>query len=65
MLADRADPQTVASSGCAHVSVVPTQLQRLLDVDISPLAGFSSVLLGGAAAPPGLLDAPGPPGCPW
>ncbi len=57
VLADRADAQTVASCGCAHVSVVPTQLQRLLDVDISPLAGFSSVLLGGAAAPPGLLDA--------
>ena len=57
VLAERADAQTVASCGCAHVSVVPTQLQRLLDVDISPLAGFSSVLLGGAAAPPGLLDA--------
>jgi O-succinylbenzoic acid--CoA ligase len=57
VLADRADPQTVASCGCAHVCVVPTQLQRLLDVDISPLAGFSSVLLGGAAASPGLLDA--------
>jgi O-succinylbenzoic acid--CoA ligase len=36
---------------------VPTQLKRLLEVDISPLAGFSSVLLGGAAAPAGLLDA--------
>jgi O-succinylbenzoic acid--CoA ligase len=57
VLADRADPGTVAGSGCAHVSLVPTQLRRLLDVDISPLAGFSSVLLGGAAAPGGLLDA--------
>jgi o-succinylbenzoate---CoA ligase len=64
VLADRADAQTVAASGCAHVSLVPTQLQRLLDVDITtkkgaaaPLAGFSSVLLGGAAAPAGLLDA--------
>jgi O-succinylbenzoic acid--CoA ligase len=56
VLADRADPQTVAASGCAHVSLVPTQLRRLLDVDISPLSGFSSVLLGGAAAPAGLLD---------
>ena len=57
VLADRADPDTVGASGCAHVSLVPTQLRRLLDVDISPLAGFSSVLLGGAAAPDGLLDA--------
>jgi O-succinylbenzoic acid--CoA ligase len=61
VLADRADAQTVAASGCAHVSLVPTQLRRLLDGRVgspsSPLAGFSSVLLGGAAAPPGLLDA--------
>ena len=64
VLADRADAQTVAASGCAHVSLVPTQLRRLLDVDISisqdlshSLAGFRSVLLGGAAAPTGLLEA--------
>jgi o-succinylbenzoate---CoA ligase len=61
VLADRADPGTVAASGCAHVSLVPTQLRRLLDgweTDMSPpLAGFTSVLLGGAAAPAGLLDA--------
>ena len=61
VLADRADAQTVAASGCAHVSLVPTQLQRLLGGrkgDMStPLAGFRSVLLGGAAAPDGLLDA--------
>jgi o-succinylbenzoate---CoA ligase len=73
VLADRADAETVASSGCAHVSLVPTQLQRLLpdrhaDIPINrdipdplnplgPLAGFSSVLLGGAAAPAALLDA--------
>jgi o-succinylbenzoate---CoA ligase len=57
VLADRADARTVTASGCAHISVVPTQLSRLLDVDISPLAGFKSVLLGGAAAPTGLLDA--------
>jgi O-succinylbenzoic acid--CoA ligase len=67
VLADRADAETVAGSGCAHVSLVPTQLQRLLadrnadiptnrDIPI-PLAGFSSVLLGGAAAPAALLDA--------
>jgi O-succinylbenzoic acid--CoA ligase len=64
VLADRADAQTVAACGCAHVSLVPTQLRRLLDVDIPisqdvphPLAGFRSVLLGGAAAPAGLLAA--------
>jgi o-succinylbenzoate---CoA ligase len=65
VLAERADAETVAASGCAHVSLVPTQLQRLLgpvadmrSVDRStPLAGFSSVLLGGAAAPAGLLAA--------
>jgi o-succinylbenzoate---CoA ligase len=64
VLAARADAQTVAESGCAHVSLVPTQLGRLLDIDIptngdisSPLAGFRSVLLGGAAAPVDLLDA--------
>jgi O-succinylbenzoic acid--CoA ligase len=62
VLAERADDQTVAASGCAHVSLVPTQLQRLLaSVDRSTpaslLAGFSSVLLGGAAAPAGLLSA--------
>jgi O-succinylbenzoic acid--CoA ligase len=61
VLAERADTQAIARSGCAHISLVPTQLQRLLGErqgDIStPLAGFSSVLLGGAAASPGLLQA--------
>ena len=68
VLAERADAQTVAASGCAHVSLVPTQLSRLLaspdrygdiptNLDIpAPLAGFRSVLLGGAAAPVGLLE---------
>jgi O-succinylbenzoic acid--CoA ligase len=64
VLAERADAQTVAASGCTHISLVPTQLRRLLDIDIPtnqdvprPLAGFRSVLLGGAAAPADLLDA--------
>ncbi len=56
VLAERADAQAVAASGCAHVSLVPTQLVRLL-ADPGALSGFSSVLLGGAAAPPGLVDA--------
>jgi o-succinylbenzoate---CoA ligase len=55
VLAERADAETVAGSGCAHVSLVPTQLQRLLLGPAVPLAGFSSVLLGGAAAPASLL----------
>jgi o-succinylbenzoate---CoA ligase len=57
VLAERADPEALAASGCTHVSLVPTQLQRLLLEAGAPLAGFSSVLLGGAAAPAGLLDA--------
>ena len=61
VLATSADPGTLAASGCAHVSLVPTQLQRLLGHDSAdqstPLAGFSCVLLGGAAAPASLLDA--------
>jgi O-succinylbenzoic acid--CoA ligase len=54
VLARHADPQTIASSGAVHVSLVPTQLSRL--ADLAPLAGFRSVLLGGAAAPARLLD---------
>jgi len=61
VLAERADAETVAGSGCAHVSLVPTQLRRLLEVlgsgQAKPLAGYSSVLLGGAPAPASLLDA--------
>ena len=57
VLAERADAETVAAAGCAHVSLVPTQLQRLLLQAGAPLAGYSSVLLGGAAAPAGLLTA--------
>jgi O-succinylbenzoic acid--CoA ligase len=60
VLADRADAATLAASGCSHISLVPTQLQRLLESGVdksTPLAGFSSVLLGGAAAPAALLAA--------
>ncbi len=60
VLAERADAATLAASGCSHISLVPTQLQRLLESDAgkpAPLAGFSSVLLGGAAAPAALLAA--------
>lgn len=39
-----------------YTSLVPAQLVRLLDSDPAALAGFDAVLLGGAAAPPELLD---------
>src|SRR5262249_5667099 len=54
----RLDPGVLAASGCAHVAVVPTQLRRLVDAG-ADLAALSTILLGGAAVPPGLLgDAP-------
>ncbi|MFI0352042.1 AMP-binding protein [Actinomadura sp. 9N407] len=55
MIHPRFDPAGVAAAGAAHISVVPTQLGRLLDAG-ADLAGFRSILLGGAAAPPDLLE---------
>ncbi|MFG2001778.1 AMP-binding protein [Spirillospora sp. NPDC048911] len=52
----RFDVTAVAGADVAHLSVVPTQLRRLLDAG-TDLSKFRSVLLGGAAAPPDLLDA--------
>jgi O-succinylbenzoic acid--CoA ligase len=40
--------------GCSYVSLVPTQLRRLLDAG-APLAGFRRILLGGGAIPIGML----------
>ncbi|MEU3168051.1 AMP-binding protein [Streptosporangium sp. NPDC006930] len=57
---DGFSPEAVLSSGADHVSLVPTQLRRLLQVDSTRLQRLSTVktiLLGGAAAPPGLLAA--------
>jgi o-succinylbenzoate---CoA ligase len=53
-----ADAGSLAGSGCAHVSVVPVQLARLLDdpAGAAALAAFSCVLVGGAAAAPVLLE---------
>ncbi|WP_067184947.1 AMP-binding protein [Microtetraspora niveoalba] len=48
-------PEAVAASGAAHVSLVPTQLRRLLDLGLD-VSAFRTILLGGAAAPPGLLE---------
>ncbi|NYH55589.1 O-succinylbenzoic acid--CoA ligase [Nocardiopsis arvandica] len=39
-----------------HVSLVPTQLRRLLEAGVD-LSAFGTVLLGGAAAEPALLEA--------
>ncbi len=50
----RLAPGTLAASGCAHVAVVPTQLRRLVDAR-ADLAAVRTILLGGAAAPAGLL----------
>jgi o-succinylbenzoate---CoA ligase len=47
-----------AGAGCAHVSVVPTQLVRLLAEPggAAALAGYRCVLVGGAAAGAAVLD---------
>jgi O-succinylbenzoic acid--CoA ligase len=42
-------------TGVTVVSVVPTQLQRLLEISPRAPAALRLVLLGGASAPPGLL----------
>jgi O-succinylbenzoic acid--CoA ligase len=58
VIASRADAAVLQGSGCAHVSLVPTQLRRLLAAPGAPAtwAGtFRSVLLGGAAAPRDLI----------
>ena len=44
----------LADGDCAYVSLVPTQLRRLLDSG-APVSGFKAILLGGAAPPAGLL----------
>lgn len=51
----RFSPEDVAASGVDHVSLVPTQLRRMIDAGVG-VAEFRTILLGGAAAPPGLLD---------
>ena len=46
----------LAALGCAHVSLVPAQLRRLLAAG-ADLAAVRTILLGGAAVPPALLAA--------
>jgi O-succinylbenzoic acid--CoA ligase len=48
------DAEVVAGCECAYISLVPTQLRRLLDSG-APLRAFRAILLGGAAPPAGLL----------
>src|SRR5262249_42899320 len=48
------DAAAPTGAGCAHTSLVPTQLRRLLAAG-ADLARFGTILLGGAAAPAGLL----------
>jgi o-succinylbenzoate---CoA ligase len=58
VLAPEADAAALAESGCAHVSIVPTQLLRLMSTaeGTAALAKFTSVLVGGAASSAALLD---------
>ncbi len=60
VITDRADVGVLVREasrphGCRYVSLVPTQLRRLLDAG-APLAAFHGILLGGAAVPPGLPE---------
>src|SRR5690606_19719388 len=52
---ERFDARAVLGSGADHVSLVPTQLHRLVELG-ADLSGFRTILLGGAAPRPGLLD---------
>jgi O-succinylbenzoic acid--CoA ligase len=56
VIVDRLERGALAASGCAHVSVVPAQLRRMLDAG-DDLTAAKTILLGGAAAPAGLVDA--------
>ncbi|WP_113704673.1 AMP-binding protein [Nonomuraea lactucae] len=52
----RFDPGLVLSSGADHVSLVPTQLHRLVELG-ADLSVFRTILLGGAAPRRGLVAA--------
>ncbi|MCP2342638.1 AMP-binding protein [Actinomadura rupiterrae] len=51
----RFDPHRIATTDATLISLVPTQLRRLLDTG-ADLTRYRAILLGGAAAPPDLLD---------
>ncbi|MEV1246087.1 AMP-binding protein [Nonomuraea sp. NPDC050022] len=50
----RFDPHEVLTSGAEHVSMVPTQLHRLVELN-ADLSVFRSIVLGGAAPRAGLV----------
>ncbi len=56
VVVDRLDPaqRDLAAFGCDYTSLVPAQLRRMLDVGAG-VSAFSTILLGGAAIPSGLL----------
>jgi len=56
VFAGRLGRPALAASGCAHAAVVPTQLRRMVDAG-DDLTAAKTILLGGAAAPAGLLRA--------
>jgi o-succinylbenzoate---CoA ligase len=58
VLAKTATAANLATAGTKHISVVPTQLVRLLDEPggAQALAAYTSVLVGGAAAGESVLD---------
>ncbi|PKK14247.1 AMP-binding protein [Thermomonospora sp. CIF 1] len=55
LITPRFDIDAVAAAPVQHLSLVPTQLRRLLDAGVD-LARFGAILLGGAAASPALLQ---------
>ena len=61
VLVPAVSPEVLTASGCAHVSLVPTQLRRLLDAGAGP-GQVKTVLLGGAAAADSLLAEAGAAG---
>jgi o-succinylbenzoate---CoA ligase len=56
VVVSKLEPGALAASGCAHVSVVPTQLRRLVDAG-DDLTVVATILLGGAAPGTGLVAA--------
>ena len=70
VLAERADAETVAGSGCAHVSLVPTQLQRLLLEVLGPARrrrwpGTPRCCWAAPRRPPACSARRGPRACRW
>jgi o-succinylbenzoate---CoA ligase len=56
VVSDKLTAGTISAAGCAYVSLVPTQLRRLLDAG-ADLTALRAILLGGTAIPGGLLAA--------